>query len=980
VPTVAGKTVSQNASDLGRGGSIGRYVLLDQLGRGGMGVVYKAYDPDLDRPVALKLMHAEGGAREIDDRLLREAQALARLQHPNVIAVYDVGTFQGHVFIAMEFVQGKTLRQWLKDDPHPRRQVLEIFLAAGEGLLAAHRAGLMHRDFKPDNVIVGNDGRVRVLDFGLARAAGAKRAPEPTPAGTALPSLAVEGDPTVGDRAPLLLADPSESGLSSQSGSNSSSSLLETTLTRAGATVGTPRFMAPEQHQGESADERADQFSFCVALYYALYRSFPFVGTTPDEIREHTVEGRVTEPSAGATVPRWLRQVLLRGLKARPGDRYPSMVELLAALRADPSLVYRRWLGAAAVLMAVASVGVAWRVSVRQQVHACAGADRKLQGVWDDARRAGVRNAFQRSSMPYAGAALATVERSFDRYAHDWVAMHTDACEATQVRKEQSQELLDLRMACLSDRLTQLSTLSELFSRADDEMVARAAQSAQSLPTLDLCADAVALRAPIPPPPGEARQKVEQVRQDLARGHALELAAKYEEALGLSRKALVDIGPVRYAPAQAEAQLQLGNLYTDRGEYAEGSGALQEGFVAALAGRDDEVAARTAIQLIHTLGVSQSQHAEGHRWANIAEALIGRVQQKDELQSLWSHKLSMLLQDEGKLPEALASSVRALELAKKLWGPDHLRVGEYYFELGNVYYLQGKYDDALESYSHSQAIERPVLGAEHPNVAGNMFSIANVYGDRGEHERALAENEKALAILARVQADHPFVPQILNSMGADLLALGRYPEAFEKFSLSYRTWLKKVGASVDTAMALQNMGTAKLRLKAPKEALSYLQQALDMCQRVAGAENAETGQILSAFGSFYVDEKKPDLALGYYRRALAVAEKAQGNEHPAVGSALLGIGRAQLALHAAPSAIAPLERAQSIAEKQGDADELASVRFVLAKALWVARQDPSDRNRAISLATQAREAYAKASGKSAATDLSEVTTWLAGRR
>jgi tetratricopeptide (TPR) repeat protein len=340
----------------------------------------------------------------------------------------------------------------------------------------------------------------------------------------------------------------------------------------------------------------------------------------------------------------------------------------------------------------------------------------------------------------------------------------------------------------------------------------------------------------------------------------------------------------------------------------------------------------------------------------------------------------MLLQDEGKLPEALASSTRALELAKRLWGPDHLRVGEYYFELGNVYYLQGKYGEALDSYSHSNAIERPVLGAEHPSVAGNMFSIANVYGDRGEHERALAENEKALAILARVQADHPYVPQILNSMGADLLALGRHAEAFEKFSRSYQAWQKRVGASVDTAMALQNMGTAKLKLKAPKEALSYLQQALDMCQRVVGAEHAETGQILSAFGSFYLDQKKPDQALSYYRRALAVGEKAQGNEHPAVGSALLGIGRAQLELRAPASATAPLERAQSIAEKQGDADELAAVRFVLAQALWAARQAPSDRQRAVSLATQARETYAKASGRSAAADLAEVTAWLAARR
>jgi tetratricopeptide (TPR) repeat protein len=922
-----------------------------------MGVVFKAYDPDLDRAVALKVLQTvTGHSKTAHDRLLREAQALARLQHPNVVAVYDVGPFGGDVFIAMEFVEGKTLRQWLKDRPRSQREVIDAYLAAGEGLLAAHRAGLMHRDFKPDNVIVGNDGRVRVLDFGLARAAGIR--PEP---GSDTPP------PDVAEAAPVI-----EPG---------SSSLLEKQLTRVGATVGTPRFMAPEQQMGGSVDERADQFSFCVALYHSLYGGYPFGPLAAERAFGDMVAERVAEPPAGSKVPRWLRQVLLRGLRARPDDRYPSMVELLAALRADPSVAYRRWLRVAAAAAVIAGVGIGWRASVRQQVRACAGADRKLVGVWDEARREAVRAAFRRSNKPYARAVLSSVEETMDRYARAWATMHVDACEATHVRKEQSQELLDLRMACLGDRLTQLSTLSELFSHADDALVQRAAESAQLLPALDLCADAVALRAPTPPPrDGNARAQVTRIRHELARAHALELAAQYDEAVTLTRTAIADLAPTSYAPAQAEAQVLLGNLLTDQGEYAAAATALRQAFVLALAGRHEEEAARAAIQLVHTLGVYQSQHSEGHYWASVAEALVGRVQQRDELTSLLAHKLSMLLQEEGKYDEARMQSQRALAVGKILWGPDDVRMGMYHHELGNVYYLQGRYDEALESYRQSAAIQRKVFGDHHPGLAANILSVANVLGDRGEHQRALAENERALAILARVQVAHPWVPQILNTMGADLLALGRFKEAFDKFQQAYEGWQKLVGESADIATALENLGTCKRRLKEPVAALGYVQRALDMCGRVVGPEHRLYGQILSALGDVYVDLHQVDEALARYRRALAVSEKTLGREHPQVAGVLMGLARVAVERHAAGEAKEPLERALAIYEKNGAVDDVAIARFALAKALWLAPQSPADRSRAVALAEQARGTFAKLAGDASNPQLAEVTAWLAAHR
>jgi serine/threonine-protein kinase len=340
--------------ELPRGSSVARYIIVERLARGGMGVVYKAFDPELGRPVAVKLLKADDDPGNVfRDRLLREAQALARLSHPNVIAVYDVGTFGDDVFIAMEFVEGQSLRAWL-DTPRSRREILDRFIAAGEGLAAAHRAQLVHRDFKPDNVMVGADARVRVLDFGIARLTGEGgvatpllEPPFPTP--EPLYDTAAQR-PSARSRAVKTPQPDAPTPTPTPPSASSSGRALLSPLTKAGAVMGTPRFMAPEQHRGQIADERADQFAFCVALYHALYGSFPFAGLTDSRYAVNVVSGRMREPPGAARVPRWLRQVLVRGLALDPADRYPSMAALLAELRKDP---VRAWRRAAAVLFAV---------------------------------------------------------------------------------------------------------------------------------------------------------------------------------------------------------------------------------------------------------------------------------------------------------------------------------------------------------------------------------------------------------------------------------------------------------------------------------------------------------------------------------------------------------------------------------------------------------------------------------------------------
>jgi len=327
--------VSDAEADIRHGSKIGRFVVVGELGRGGMGLVYRAHDPELDRPVALKVLRSAAATEEERMRMLREGQAMARVTHPNVITVYEVGVAGSVVFLAQELMDGGTLGGWL-DKRHPREAILEKFVAAGRGLAAAHAAGLVHRDFKPENVLLGTDGRVRVADFGLARALGTDD------------SLAAETRANIARAQRELSSSPMSP------------------LTRTGAVMGTPMFMAPEQHLGERADERSDQFAFCVALYHALYGEWPYPGQTTEAVANAVIKGRLQAEPRGTDVPAKLRQILVRGLATAPANRFPSMDALLAELTRPPSRAGRRIaIGVGALLLVGGAVvgGYALRTS-----------------------------------------------------------------------------------------------------------------------------------------------------------------------------------------------------------------------------------------------------------------------------------------------------------------------------------------------------------------------------------------------------------------------------------------------------------------------------------------------------------------------------------------------------------------------------------------------------------------------------------------
>ncbi|MEM6996602.1 MAG: serine/threonine-protein kinase, partial [Myxococcota bacterium] len=471
---------------------VGRYAVLETLGRGGMGIVFRAYDPKLRREVAIKRLHKSVVGEKTGARLVREAQALAQLSHPNVVAVYDVEAGDAGVLMVMELVRGMTLQDWLAEDERGAAPVLDLFLRAGRGLAAAHREGLVHRDFKPANVMVDVSTDVpivKVTDFGLARALGPGQTDPP---------------------------DPTDAALASPD--------LDAPLTEAGVVMGTPRYMAPEQHTGRATDGRTDQYAFCIALWEALAGSPPF--PLDETLAKRKLKGPPAWPrSALGGDP--IGAVVVRGLAADPDARWPSMEALLGALAPTQSTSRAAWVVGAALL---ATIGSAVAFATGRADALCTGAQAELDGTWDQSRKAAVEATILATKLPYAEATLTAVQESLDAYAASWVAQHTDACRATSVRGDQSAAAMDLRMRCLRRAKVRLLAATDLLVEADATIVEGAVALTNDLPDPERCGDLDALQEGPPPPAASIAEAVEAATTELATASSLYSAGKYAQA------------------------------------------------------------------------------------------------------------------------------------------------------------------------------------------------------------------------------------------------------------------------------------------------------------------------------------------------------------------------------------------------------------------------------------------------------------------
>jgi len=755
-----------------RGSSVGRYIILGHQGSGGMGDVYAAYDPQLDRKIALKLLRAEGEAADERgrSRLLREAKAIAKLSHPNVVVVYDAGTHDDRVFVGMEFVDGQTLAAWLAERSRTRREILAAFTEAGRGLGAAHAAGLVHRDFKPQNVMVGADGKIRVMDFGLARSIGDDGSVDDTS-----DEISEPGD---GRSADVLAA------------------LGEAPLTRTGELLGTPLYMAPEQFVGARADARTDQFSFCVALYAALFRAHPFPTETLSTLMAAVLRGEVSPPSAKGTVPSWLRRAVLRGLAVDPSQRWPSMEALVDAIAHDPGRSRRRLAaaGAAVAVAALAGVGL-WRAghTSHEGPALCQRGSDRLAGLWEPSGSGPVhdrvRASFASTGLAYAPETWSRTAAILDRYATRWLGARRDACEARHVRAEQSADTFELRMTCLDERLTGLRALVDVLSAADRDTVARAVDAASALPTLDRCADIKLLREPVEPPrDAPTRARVEAIRQQTAVVEALHLTGKHRQALDLGRKSIEEARATRYRPLLAEVLVRTW-AFEDAPAFRKETvvADLQEGVWTAIASRRDDIAAEGAALLAGIEGYTLARREQGARWVALGDAILDRL------------------------------------------GPGHDDVRAWLLQTRSAMALQeGDRDTSLRYAREALAMKERVLPPGSPDLAESFLAMAEALFARGDAPGALAMNLRAQEIFVRAYGEgSPWLAKVLSNRGEYLIAEGKAADAIPLFLDALGRWEPQLGPDHSyLAYPLTGLGVAQSKLGRFAEAVPPLERAL----------------------------------------------------------------------------------------------------------------------------------------------------------
>ncbi len=958
------------------GDTLGRYQVLGLLGAGGMGQVFTALDPELGRTVALKLLRPDGQApsARARTRLLREAQALARLQHPNVVAIHDVGTQGDEVFLAMELVAGRTLAAWLASTPRPWRAVLDAFIAAGRGLAAAHAVGIVHRDFKPSNVIVGAD-RVVVVDFGLARAHGDE-------------DDRAEGEP------------------------GGAATVLDVDVTLTGERVGTPRYMAPEQHIGGPVHAHADQYSFAASLWEALYGAPPFTGGTSAEMLEGIARGPAPSP-ADRKIPERFREALSRALALRPSDRWPALADLLDELTRDPAAARRRSLAILAVTVAAIAAPVAFLAGRQPPAPRCAA---PATGLWDDATRAEVRSIFLATGAPYAGDIFERVDAALRTRLGAWAAAHEEACAATEIRHEQSAALMDARMGCLARARDQIAAFVGVLRTADARGVDRATLPAARVGDLEACADVSALTAVLPPPGDpDTAAKVDALERDIARVAALRLVGRIGEAMGAGPALVERARSLGHSRLVARALYEVSTTGCDAGDPRGATAALHQAARAAGAAHDDVLAAQIFIELVYCVGAKDENFQAAAAFTEAAEAALARAGSPPELrarlyrdehrvrrhagdvviafgfaelalvsyQRAYGHDspeaarslgdVADTLQSLGAYRAALAVYARALPILERTHGPTHPAVATYLNNMAGAALESGDLAAAGESLERAAAMAERSYGPGHGGSRA-LLNLASVCERQGQLEaarelalRALAADEKAR------RPDHPDLAGDLFVLCG--LALDRFDldEAQARCDKAIAIRLAAYGPDhpdvADTQVLLAHIARKRHDLATARR---LIETALAAHRKVLGARHPSVACDESALAAVLLEAGEASAAAPLLEEALVIQENARNDDADDVVIARTLLAEALLATGDPGRATALARRAVAAAgARHARADIDGRARFVLAQALGTA-----ERPHAVALARQARALLA---GSPAADEVARVDRWLERR-
>jgi tetratricopeptide (TPR) repeat protein len=903
------------------GARLGRYELVGLLGKGGMGEVYAAYDPQLDRYVAVKVLLAEIRSEAASARLVREAQSLARLSHPNVVAVYDAGEDGGHVYLAMQYVEGETLLACLARERRPWQEIVRLFVEAGRGLAAAHAAGMIHRDFKPSNVLVDRSGKVAVTDFGVARAAGG----------------AADGPPP----------DLSGSAPTSMSGKRSSRASYEASLTRVGELVGTPVYMSPEQFGGQATTAATDQFAFCVALWEALFGRHPYYDgsqeASPLAYASAVQEGALIMPSR-AGVPRRVIAALVRGLDRDPAKRWPSMDALLAALA--PPVVVRRWPLVLAIAVLVIGGGTAAAVLALRDdapppLCPVAPAER-LAAVWGPPQAAALAQGFAATGRPYADKVATDVRAALDAYGAEWTQAATAACAAERADAA-AREAAHRRLACLGRAHAALAgTVGQLTGAVAATAVDNAFSTVDDLPPVADCAgDATAL------PPAAIEARLAEVQPRLEELAALNRTGQFKraaDALAALERDTADLDwepfAARLAYLAAEHQTRVGKpdpaalvasarrleaagdrrraleAWTDVMLHVRDPAMLDEAVAAASAaaaalGSDRQI---LSVTIHHGRGlVRLRRHAEAATMCTDAMAAANAGGWANG-ESLAADCLVEALMPLGKLGDLEPIIERDIAVKSQLVGSEHPAIGDLLLARAEILEDQGKLPEAEATIRRALDIRKRAYGEKDARVGEALRELAGLISAAGDDDRALATAEEALVIIGSADPpDETALMEVHRDLGMYSMEKGDHDGVRTHFEL-----------------------------------------ALASAERVAGADSLQTAFLLLMYGQ-YQTAWDLDGGIATLRRTIELFEKHGDARLPLVRGALAGIlvryGRHEEARTLLEEAIAKVDVINTPPML------LAQLHKALADALVKTR---GDKHRAYEAAMAAAEYYTKA--------------------
>ncbi len=831
---------------------LSRYILLEPLGQGAFGAVYAAYDPELHRKVAIKLLAPRHGSAhnqaETRARFLREAQAMAHFTHANVVQIHDVGTYalddalhddiaavvREGVFLVMELVDGQRFDHWAQARRRDWQEVVRPMLEAAHGLAAAHGAGLVHRDFKPANVLVDTAGHPKILDFGLARMRGE--------------ASSSEGFSAVDSE----LSFPDGDGISSVESRDSvdAPGPLGDAITRTGTVLGTPRYMSPEQLLGREAHAHSDQYAYCVTLYELLFGGPPFVGRRVDDLTKAKLAVTGLRPPPGSKVPAWVFRVIKRGLAVEPDDRFADMNALIVALARDPARRRRRVaMGGAALAVTVAVSVLAARQG--EPVSPCDTHRSELDGVWDEPVRNQVEQAFMRSAAPHVDKSWAAVSEALDGWSARWVHERVAVCEAGRRPDAPSSEEQAHRLVCLERHRRRAAGLTRVLGSADAEVVAAAGLMADALESPDACTKPSRVDASTGH--GDLAEQ-EHGEEAVAEARALLTLHATSAAVEVAREAVeaAENSGVVHLEARAGTVLAQALLRDTQPEQARD--VVQVAIAAAERAGDDELACEGMVVLLRTLA-ELGDYDGAELVGRLARARAESAGVGDRVAALLAYQQGVVRVRQGRYALAQPHLEDARRLRQRLYGAEHPLVAVVDNALGVALFRDGRRDEAHVALSRARTTFEAALGPEHPELSKVHNNLGNYWRVVGRYDAAYRELEHAAAINAvNYPPEHPSHASMQYNLSLVASDQGRRAEALEHMARAERLRRDRLGDDHPDVMGIEAERASLLRqMGRTEQAGQVLQGVLVRQTAMLGEGHRDRLQTAMALASVQMD-------------------------------------------------------------------------------------------------------------------------------